>query len=159
MPASLPVLVWKVLHRPWSMPAARPSTPVSTRSMSTRLASCWALIFPASSGAVAFEYVTLLMTFGLAFTYSSIMPWVSCRLPATSRMLRLTGALGVSGTAPALSGVLPAGLSGAPQAATSARVASRTVARFGRNMADSLLALGIRWSGAVADHQVGLELA
>jgi hypothetical protein len=42
-------------HRFWSMPAASPSTPVSTTSMSTRLASCCALILPASSGAVALE--------------------------------------------------------------------------------------------------------
>src|SRR6266511_484201 len=88
-------------HRLFLMPAARPSVPVSTRSI-------WRLF---------------------ALTKLSNMPCVSCRLPATSRTLRTTGWLGLSGIPPepAGAGVL---LLGAPQAAaasaTAAAAASRT---------------------------------
>src|SRR6266545_1296112 len=116
-------------HRLFLMPAARPSVPVSTRSIWRLLACCRAWIFAASSGAVALDVLTLLMTSLCALTKLSNMPCVSCRLPATSRTLRTTGRLGLSGIPPepAGAGVL---LLGAPQAAaasaTAAAAASRT---------------------------------
>ena len=50
----------------WSMPAESASVPVSTRSMSTRPASCCALILPASSGAGALVKVMRETRFGFA---------------------------------------------------------------------------------------------
>ena len=49
----------------WSTPAESASMPVSTRSMSTRLASCCALILPGSSGAGALVKVMRETSFGL----------------------------------------------------------------------------------------------
>ena len=53
-------------HNFCSMPADRPSRPVSTRSMSTRLASCCALILPGSSGAGALVKLNFDTRLGLA---------------------------------------------------------------------------------------------
>ncbi len=54
-------------HNFCSMPAASPSEPVSTMSMSTRPASCCAFNFPGSSGAGAFVKVILETRLGFAF--------------------------------------------------------------------------------------------
>src|SRR5437879_3415773 len=101
------------------------------------------------------------MTPGFRWTYWSIMPWVSWRLPATSRMFSATGAEGLSGTVPPVGPDSPAGWPGAPQAATRVRDTNSAAAprrRRGNNMAGSLR-LGMRCrAGGVADHEVRLEL-
>ena len=78
----------------WSTPADNVSMPVKTPSISTRLASCCALIFPGSSGAGALAKEILETSFGFLLRYSSIAFCVSARLPATSTILSVTGEVG-----------------------------------------------------------------
>jgi hypothetical protein len=65
-------------------------------SMSTRLASCWALSLAGSSGEGAREKLSREISFGLSLANFSIEAWVSCRLPATSMMLSITGLAGIA---------------------------------------------------------------
>src|SRR5665647_1597997 len=84
-------------------------------------AFCCALILPTRSGALAVDVVTELTMSGLLALKSSIIPWVSCRSPATSRMFSVTGLLGLRGTALLTSALGPAlGAEGAPQASSAA---------------------------------------
>src|SRR4051812_9712539 len=82
------------IQRFWSPPADNVSMPVSTPSMSTRLASCCALILPGSSGAGALAKEMRDTSFGFLLRYSSIAFCVSARLPATSTILSVTGEVG-----------------------------------------------------------------
>src|SRR4051794_37844769 len=91
------------------------------------------------------------MTSGCCLTKSSIIPWVSCRLPATSRTLSTTGFVGFWGTSPVVAA--PAwllGELGAPQAArrpARSALEARTVVRWLMHMGVSLLQRrgGRRW--------------
>src|SRR5665647_2734517 len=106
-------------QRSCSMPAERPSFPVITRSTERLPLSTWGLIVPTRSGAPALSQVTAEMMSGCSATKASTITPVSFWLPATSRMFRVTGADGVSGTPdPAGSPSAPApGVSGASSVA------------------------------------------
>src|SRR5215218_3943614 len=62
--------------------------------MSTLLASCWALSLAGNSGEGARKKVILDTNCGFCWRKRSIPAWVNWRLPATSMMLRATGAEG-----------------------------------------------------------------
>src|SRR5882757_9410660 len=59
---------------------------------------------------------------GFFLANSSMIAWVSCRSPATSRTLRVTAAAGFSGTGASAGAAAPPGGVGAPQAARNRRV-------------------------------------
>jgi hypothetical protein len=73
------------------MPAASASLPVSTKSMSTRPASCCAFSLPASSGAVAWVKTNFETSSGCSDWNFSSAGWLTCRSPATSITLMTTG--------------------------------------------------------------------
>src|SRR3954471_7890479 len=75
-----------------------PSVPVMTRSVVRFPLSTCGLTVPTRSGAPAVSQVTPEMMSGWSATNWSIIAPVSFWLPATSRMLRVTGRDGVSGT-------------------------------------------------------------
>src|SRR5260221_5219388 len=79
------------------MPAASPSNPVKTRSISSRPAFCCALILLGSSGAGAWVKRILSTSFGFALRYFSMLCCVSRKLPATSKILSVTGDFGGDG--------------------------------------------------------------
>src|SRR5690242_18389047 len=92
------------------------------------------------------------------------MPWVSCRSPATSRMLRVTAEPGLSGASPVVPAAGP-GLLGAPQADRLAKAMAtnpvtksllRIVARPSRCVWGWVS--GARRTGRVAHHQLGGQL-
>src|SRR2546421_12905297 len=96
------------------------------------------------------------------FTNSSIMPWVSWRLPATSRMLSETGWLGLAGRlAPGL-GLLDFLLPGAEQAAAASatQIASAPAILNGWDgrvtEVTSLGGVGTRW-GIQLGIQIGIR--
>src|ERR1019366_6513782 len=92
------------------MPADSPSVPVITRSTDSFLLSTCGLIVPTRSGAPALSQVTDEMMSGCSLTNLVTIDPVSFWLPATSRMSRVTGAEGLTGTLPAAA--LAAGLVG-----------------------------------------------
>src|ERR1700694_6051120 len=79
------------------MPADKATTPVSTRSISLRPATCIALSFAGNSGAGALVKLTLDTRLGFFAWYASIAPWVNARSPATSTTLMVTGLFGSAG--------------------------------------------------------------
>jgi hypothetical protein len=88
------------MSRPCSIPAARKSVPVSTRSMSLRPAPCIAFSLPGNSGAGAFVKLTLPTSFGFLLAKFWIASWVSARSPATSTTLIVTGLCAAAPVAP-----------------------------------------------------------
>src|SRR6266545_2744601 len=99
------------------MPADRPSVPVSTRLVVTWLEFSSAFSLLAICGAGALLVLILATMSGCCLTKSFIIPCVSCRFPAMSRMLSVTGCFGLSGTSPGLIVFVPP-LPGAPHPAT-----------------------------------------
>ena len=109
------------------MPAARPSVPVSTRPICTWPGALLRLDLAGQLGRGGLGVGHLLDdASGALRTKSSIIPWVSWRLPATSMMLRVTAFFGLSGTLSGREVLGPA--AGARRAARSAARA-RTAAR------------------------------
>ena len=86
------------------MPAASASLPVSTMSMSTRLAACCARILAGSSGAGALVKLNLPTKSGFSLRYSSNAFCVRARFPATSTTVTVSGAFGFAVCARAAKG-------------------------------------------------------
>ena len=141
------------MSTPLLTPADRPSVPVSTRPVWTLPPCCSACSLPAIDGAGPVPYVTPLMMSGWALTKFSIIPFVSCRLPATSRMLSVTGLLGLSAAAaPELAGAAVVPVLGEPQALARTAKAASTPAEPARRprvrRMVSLLLVGPRAPGS-----------